>query len=391
MNSIEVVDTLAGVPASEWNRLAGGDPFLSHEFLSALHETGCASASTGWTPQFVLLRSHGRLSGAMPLYLKDHSYGEYVFDWSWADAYYRHGVAYYPKLLSAIPFTPISGSRLLAATDRDRDLLIAAALQHARTLRVSSLHCLFPPRAEAEQMQSHGMTLRHGVQFHWSNRGYARFDDFLSALNHTKRKKIKQERRKVAEAGIEFKWLEGRDITERDWAFFNRCYRQTYREHRSTPYLNLEFFHRIGRALPQHTVLILALRAGTPVAAALNVRHADKLYGRHWGAVEYLPVLHFECCYYQAIEYCIARGIAVFEGGAQGEHKMARGLMPIPTCSAHWLARPEFAQAIEQFLARESRGMAHYLDELNDRSPFRSPDGSSSTQPSTAAEQDERE
>lgn len=389
MSSIEVVDTLAGVPASEWNRLAGGDPFLSHEFLSALHETGCASAATGWTPQFVLLRSNGKLAGAMPLYLKDHSYGEYVFDWSWADAYYRHGVAYYPKLLSAIPFTPISGSRLLAASDGDRDRLIAAALQLARSLRVSSLHCLFPPRAEAHRMQSHGMTLRHGVQFHWSNRGYAKFDDFLAALNHSKRKKIKQERRKVAEAGIEFRWLEGGDITERDWAFFNRCYRQTYREHRSTPYLNLEFFLRIGRALPQHTVLILARRAGTPIAAALHVRHADKLYGRHWGAVEYLPVLHFECCYYQAIEYCIARGIAVFEGGAQGEHKMARGLMPIQTCSTHWLARPEFAQAIEQFLARESRGMAHYLDELNDRSPFRHPEGSFPGQP-YPAEPDER-
>jgi uncharacterized protein len=375
MSSIEVVDTLKHVPASEWNRLAGSDPFLSHEFLSALHETGCASAGTGWTPQFVLLRSNGQLTGAMPLYLKDHSYGEYVFDWSWADAYYRHGIAYYPKLLSAIPFTPVSGSRLLAATDSDRDRLIAAALQLARSLRVSSLHCLFPPRAQADRMQSHGMTLRHGVQFHWMNQGYHTFDDFLGALNHSKRKKIKQERRKVAEADVKFSWLEGDEITERDWAFFNRCYRQTYREHRSTPYLNLEFFLRLGRALPQHTVLILARRAGAPIAAALHVRHGDKLHGRHWGSVEYLPVLHFECCYYQAIEYCIARGLAVFEGGAQGEHKMARGLMPSPTCSAHWLARPEFAQAIEQFLAREARGMERYMDELNERSPFREVDG----------------
>jgi uncharacterized protein len=378
MSSIEVVDTLAGVPAPEWNRLAGGDPFLSHEFLSALHETGCASAATGWTPQFLLLRSNGKLAGAMPLYLKDHSYGEYVFDWSWADAYYRHGVAYYPKLLSAIPFTPISGSRLLAASDGDRDRLIAAALHLARSLRVSSLHCLFPPRAEADRMQSHGMTLRQGVQFHWSNHGYARFDDFLAALNHSKRKKIKQERRKVAEAGVEFRWLEGGEINERDWAFFNRCYRQTYRERGRAPYLSLEFFLRIGATLPRHLVLIVAERAGKPVAASLLVRDDTKVYGRHWGAVEYHPALHFETCYYQTIEYCIARGIAVFEGGAQGEHKMARGLMPIQTCSTHWLARPEFAQAIEQFLARESRGMAHYLDELNERSPFRQADGSSS-------------
>jgi predicted N-acyltransferase len=390
MSSIEIVDTLARVPAPEWNRLALGDPFLSHEFLSALHETGCASAATGWTPQFVLLRAGGELAGAMPLYLKDHSYGEYVFDWSWADAYYRHGHAYYPKLLSAIPFTPVTGSRLLADTDADRDRLIAAALGLAKSLRVSSLHCLFPLPDQAERMQSHGMTLRDGVQFHWANDGYRSFEDFLGALNHAKRKKIRQERRKVAEAGVEFDWVEGKDITEREWAFFNRCYRQTYREHRSTPYLNLEFFVRIGRTLPQHLVLILARRAGAPIAASLHVRHADKLYGRHWGAVEYLPVLHFESCYYQAIEYCIARGIAVFEGGAQGEHKMARGLMPTQTRSAHWLARPEFAQAIEQFLARESRGMASYLDELNERSPFRRPDGAPHAgQPHPAAD-DER-
>ena len=369
--TIEVVDNLGNVSSTEWNRLAGDDPFLSHEFLSALHETGCASSATGWTPQFLLLRSRGTLTGAMPLYLKNHSYGEYVFDWAWADAYYRHGIAYYPKLLAAVPFTPVTGPRLLADSETGRDRLIVAALELARSLRVSSLHCLFPTREQAQRMCAHGMMRRSSVQFHWSNRGYANFDEFLGSLNHTKRKKIKQERRKVAEAGIRFQWLEGDEIAERDWLFFNRCYRRTYREHRTTPYLNLEFFGRIGRTMPRHLVLVVAERGGVPVAASLNVRNDKRLYGRYWGALEYHPALHFETCYYQVIEYCIARGIAIFEGGAQGEHKIARGLMPVETCSTHWLAHPQFAAAVEQFLARESRGTAHYIDELSERSPFK--------------------
>jgi predicted N-acyltransferase len=223
-------------------------------------------------------------------------------------------------------------------------------------------------------MQTHGMMQRHGVQFHWTNAGYESFDDFLKVLNHAKRKKIKQERRKVTDEGITFRWIEGAELTDREWTFFNRCYRQTYREHRSTPYLNLEFFRRIGRAMPQHVVMIVAARAGESIAASLHIRHDQKLYGRYWGALEYHPVLHFESCYYQAIEYCIARGIAVFEGGAQGEHKMARGLMPVETRSMHWLARSEFARAIDDFLTRESQGMARYIDELNERSPFRNAD-----------------
>lgn len=369
--TIEVVAALAGVPAEQWNLLAGDDPFLSHEFLSALHETGCASSATGWTPHYLLLKSNGIVVGAMPLYLKHHSYGEYVFDWAWADAYYRHGIAYYPKLLAAVPFTPVTGSRLLAADPAVREQLIAAALDLVRRLGVSSLHCLFPTRDEALQMRARGMLLRSGVQFHWLNRGYATFEDFLGVLNHTKRKKIKQERRKVADAGVTFLWLEGGEITERDWAFFNRCYRQTYREHRSTPYLNLEFFHRIGYTMPHNLVLVVAQRDGTSIAASLNLRNRTRLYGRYWGALEALPALHFETCYYQVIEYCIARGITVFEGGAQGKHKIARGLMPVETCSAHWLAHPEFASAIEQFLASEARGVEHYMDELNERSPFK--------------------
>ena len=369
--TLEVVETLSGVAPDEWNLLAGDDPFLRHEFLAALHETGCATEASGWTPQFILLREQGRLAGAMPLYLKAHSYGEYVFDWAWADAYQRHGLHYYPKLLSAIPFTPVTGRRVLAETGGQRDQLIAAALDLARRLRASSLHCLFPTRDEAERMARQGMMLRHGVQFHWTNQGYASFDEFLAGMSHDKRKKIKQERRKVREAGIEFEWLEGPAIRDEHWAFFARCYRQTYREHHSTPYLNLDFFQRIGAALPGNTLLAVARRAGVPVAASLNIRNQRSLYGRYWGALEFHPALHFEACYYQGIEYCIARGLQTFEGGAQGEHKIARGLLPVETCSTHWLAHPEFATAVEQFLARETHGMAHYVDELNERTPFK--------------------
>ena len=369
--AIEVLDTLAGVPAEKWNSLTAGEPFLSHEFLSALHETGCAASASGWTPQYLLLRQNGALTAAMPLYLKSHSYGEYVFDWAWADAYHRHGVAYYPKLLSAVPFTPVTGTRLLAATDAARDILIASALELTRKLRVSSLHCLFPTRHEAQRMVAHGMMPRTTVQFHWANRGYASFEEFLAGFSHDKRKKVRQERRKVSDAGIRFRWLEGDEIRERDWAFFNRCYRQTYREHGSSPYLNLEFFCRIGRALPRNMVLIVAERNGHPIAASLNIRDRQRLCGRYWGALEQHPALHFETCYYQGIEFCITHGIKSFEGGSRGEHKLARGLMPVETCSAHWLSHPEFAAAVEQFLTKETRRMERYVDELSEHSPYK--------------------
>ena len=368
---VEVRDSIAHIPAADWNRLAGEDPFLCHAFLDALHETQCASAKTGWAPQYLILREHGTLTGAMPLYLKSHSYGEYVFDWAWADAYQRHGLEYYPKLLSAIPFTPVSGSRLLADTTQQRRLLAQAALKLARELRVSSLHCLFPPAIQAGELHDCGLTLRHGVQFHWRNEGYADFDDFLASLNHNKRKKIKQERRRVRESGISFEWFTGDAITDSLWVFFNRCYRQTYREHHSTPYLNIDFFRTIVSSMPQNLVLIVAKREGRPIAASLEIYNRLRLCGRYWGALEHHPALHFEACYYQVIEFCIAHRIPVFEGGAQGEHKMARGLMPVETSSAHWLAHPQFAAAVDDFLKRETRGISAYLDELNERTPFK--------------------
>ena len=369
--TIEVVTSLEGIAPADWNRLAGEDPFLRHEFLSALHDTGCASAASGWAPHFLVLRRRGALAGAMPLYLKDHSYGEYVFDWAWADAYHRHGLDYYPKLVCAVPFTPVSGARVLAPSARDRAQLVAAALELARSSGVSSLHCLFPTADEAQEMAERGMMLRHAVQFHWLNREYGSFEDFLGGMSHDKRKKIRQERRKVREAGIEFRSLEGKDIGAAEWSFFNRFYRRTYREHHSTPYLNLDFFLRIGETMPENIVLVVAYRGGKPLAASLNLRNATRLFGRYWGTLEYHPGLHFETCYYQGIEYCIARGLAVFEGGSRGEHKLARGLPPAATRSAHWLAHPKFSAAVETFLAREAGTLAHYIDELNERQPYK--------------------
>jgi predicted N-acyltransferase len=363
LESLSVADSLADVERDEWNALAGEQPFIRYEFLAALLESGCAAAATGWRPQFLLLRRAGALAGAMPLFAKTHSYGEYVFDWAWADAHERHGIEYYPKLLCAIPFTPVRGNRILG----EKEPLIRAALEMAKGY--SSLHVLFS--REAELLEKHGLLVRRTVQFHWQNDDYADFDDFLSRLSHARRKNIKQERRRVREAGVNVRVLEGAAITPAHWEFFTRCYRRTYGEHRSSPYLNLDFFLRIGKSMAKHMVLVLAERNGKAIASSLLVRDEKTLYGRYWGALEYVPLLHFECCYYQAIEYSINQKIEVFEGGAQGEHKIFRGLMPTETLSAHWLAHPRFARAVEQFLEREGAGIARYVDELRDHSPFR--------------------
>jgi hypothetical protein len=375
---LRVADSLDGVAAADWNALlaraeGGGNPFMRHEFLSAMLETGCASARTGWQPQFLLLEREGRLAGAMPLFVKSHSWGEYVFDWAWAEAYQRHGLEYYPKLLGAVPFTPVVGPRLLGTDPAAQRALLTGALAAAREF--SSLHVLFPQPEEAVAMRDAGMLLRRTVQFHWTNPGYADFEDFLGRLTHRRRKVIRQERRRVREAGITFRWLRGAEIEQVHWEFFERCYRRTYAAHRSTPYLNLEFFLRLGAAMPQHLLMILAehrsAAGAQPVAAALNLVAGGVLYGRYWGAAEPVPLLHFEACYYQAIEFAIAHRLERFEGGAQGEHKMFRGLLPVETLSAHWLAQPRFARAVEDYLERESRGIARYVDELSEHTPFR--------------------
>jgi hypothetical protein len=347
------------------------NPFLSHAFLHALHESRSASAKTGWLPQYLTLWQKEELIAAMPLYLKDHSYGEYVFDWAWADAYRRNGLQYYPKLLSAIPFTPVSGSRLLARDDAARSALVSALTRLQESTEVSSTHVLYPPLQQARELEQAGFLLRSGVQFHWLNQGYANFEDFLSSLEQKKRKNIRAERRKVREAGINLRRVAGVDATEADWRFFKRCYDHTYAEHYSSPYLNLGFFLRLGETMPQNILLVIAEHDGKPIASSLLI-HTDKvLFGRYWGAIEHHPCLHFETAYYQPLEFCIEHGIGAFEGGAQGEHKMARGFLPVRTWSAHWLAHPGFADAVERYLEQESGGIAAYIDELNERNPFR--------------------
>ena len=377
-----IISNLADIGAAAWDALlakqAAPNPFLSYAFLHALHETGCASIKSGWQPQFLTLWNdqqpdHAELVAAMPLYAKMHSYGEYVFDWAWADAYERHGLSYYPKLLSAIPFTPVTGARLLAVDDQARCALIAALVAVQSGSEISSTHVLYPPEQQAKQLQEDGFLLRSGVQFHWLNSGYANFDEFLETLERKKRKNIRAERRKVAEAGIKFRQIRGADARDADWRFFNRCYAHTYAAHHSTPYLNLAFFQRIGAEMPQHILLIIAQRDGVPIASSLVIHDGTTLYGRYWGAIEEVPCLHFETAYYQPLEFCIANKIACFEGGAQGEHKMARGFLPQKTWSAHWLAHPSFADAIERFLQRENGGIASYIDELNERNPFKAP------------------
>jgi uncharacterized protein len=369
VSTVEVVESLATIDPQAWNALAGEHPFLRHEFLHALHDTGCACEHTGWAPQYLILRQGRSLAGVMPLYLKSHSYGEYVFDWAWADAYHRHGLSYYPKLLGAIPFSPVTGPRLLARDAATRLLLARAALELAD--QASSLHVLFPTEREAGELEAAGMMLRRTVQFHWRNCGYGSFEEFLSDLASAKRKKIRQERRRVREAGVQLRRLTGSEVREEHWNFFTRCYNATYRAHHSAPYLNLAFFIRLGEKLPDNVLLILAELDGKPVASALNIFSQATLYGRYWGAVGDVPLLHFEACYYQAIEFCIERGIGEFEGGAQGEHKLARGFMPVQTFSAHWLKHPQFADAVEKYLAQETAGIERYVDELNERSPFR--------------------
>lgn len=366
---IRVLDSLSTVPAADWDRLAGRQPFLRHAFLHALHETGCASGEMGWVPQYLSAWRSGELVAALPLYLKTHSYGEYVFDWAWAGAYERCGLRYYPKLLSAIPFSPITGPRLIGTDAEARTELRHATLRLAE--QVSSFHVLFPETSEAKEWHDAGCLMRRGVQFHWRNEGYENFDAFLGTLSRAKRKNIRQERRRVADAGITFERKTGDRISGDDWRFYTRCYNHTYRAHHSTPYLNLAFFERLGETLPENVLMVIAKRDGRPIAAALDLYTDEVLYGRYWGALESIPGLHFETCYYQALEFCIERGIALFEGGAQGEHKLARGFLPVETWSAHWLSHPQFNDAVERFLARETAGVENYIGELNERSPYK--------------------
>jgi predicted N-acyltransferase len=389
----KVVASASQLDAAQWNSLLGQQaepsPFMRHEYLAALERSGSATVRTGWAPHFFTLWRGGELQAACALYLKDHSYGEYVFDWAWANAYQEHGLDYYPKALVAVPFTPVPGTRLLARDAGARQALLQAVLAWCRQRELSSLHLLFAAPEDVAACEHAGLMLRHAVQFHWKNehpghgRRFAGFDEFLASLAQEKRKKIRQERRKVAEAGVTFRWSAGADIAAADWKLFYHCYERTYLEHGNAPYLTPEFFRGMASDMPQHWLLFVAERAGKPIASSLfslsepagatPSAAAKVAYGRYWGALERVDCLHFEACYYQPLQWCIAHGFDRFEGGAQGEHKMARALMPALTTSAHWLAHPAFADAVERFLAREGQGIEHYLERLERRSPFRQP------------------
>ena len=456
--------------ASQWNALLAtqqdANPFMRHEYLAALHESAAARAKTGWTPRFMTLwrgdcledKLGEQLVAACPLYIKAHSYGEYVFDWAWANAYQQHGLNYYPKAVVAVPFTPVPGARLMAHTQADREALVQALIAWCGNEKLSSLHLLFANEDDIAACATAGLMLRHTVQFHWVNvaptlvtspttlalqaaplpesaplqavpacadrpqaaarsperanfsrggpskhsspigRTFNSFDEFLASLSQEKRKKIRQERRKVADAGVRFRWSLGADIATADWDFFYRCYERTYLEHGNAPYLSRDFFQRMADTMPQNWLLFVAERHGEAIATSLiaiddyytrdggknsshspvnfdvpddSANHHQIAYGRYWGALERVDCLHFEACYYQPLQWCIEQGYQRFEGGAQGEHKMARALMPVITTSAHWLAQPAFADAVERFLAREGEGIDTYMDGLSLRSPFR--------------------
>lgn len=377
---VSVVDNLEKISASDWNALFGDDnPFLRHEFLSALESTGCASAKTGWLPRHLLVHSdgpfEGRLLGALPLYLKNHSYGEYVFDWAWANAYERAGLNYYPKLVVGVPFTPATGPRLLVPAGTDagaiKKCLMGAAVAQMHECGASSLHWLFLTEEDARLLEADGYLLRTGFQFHWNNSGYRDFDDFLSTLAAQKRKKIKRERRYVREANIVMEVLTGSSITSAHWDVFYEFYYSTIQAHGAIPYLSREFFHKLGETMRDYIALVLARHGTGYVAGALNLRGTDTLYGRYWGCRGEFHSLHFETCYYTAIEYAIAQGLKSFEAGAQGGHKLARGFTPVITRSAHQLTHPQFSHAIADYLARERLDVAAYVDELNEHVPFK--------------------
>ena len=382
-----VVESIQEVNPQAWDALVlalpDPSPFLQHAYLSAMQTSGSACQATGWTPHFLLLENAGELIAACPLYLKDHSYGEYVFDWAWANAYQQHGLAYYPKALVAVPFTPVPGARLLAKNPAARTALIQELLSWCKDHQLSSLHLLFLSPTDAKACEEAGLMLRDTVQFHWENSlsPYSDFDSFLTTLTQEKRKKIRQERRKVADAGVQFRWCQGADINSADWDFFYRCYERTYLEHGNAPYLSRDFFEQMQSNMAGNWLLFIAERNQQPIACSLiavsggdqkgGQGHPKVAYGRYWGALERVDCLHFEACYYQPLQWCISQGYQRFEGGAQGEHKMARALLPVKTQSAHWLAHPAFSDAVARFLEREQEGVGNYLEDLAQRTPFK--------------------
>jgi predicted N-acyltransferase len=380
--TIEVHSAITEIDAGQWDACAGDDPFTRHSFLSALEDSGSVTAENGWLPQHLSLSdSDGRLIAAAPLYLKNHSYGEYVFDWGWADAYERADGRYYPKLQCAVPFTPVTGRRLLVTGDvtagRKAELeagLAAGMIQLAERHNVSSLHITFPTEPEWWNLGELGLLQRTGQQFHWRNDGYPDFDAFLDSLASRKRKQIRKERRVVAEAGLDVLTLTGGDLEERHWDAFYRFYRDTSERKWGSSYLTREFFSLLGERAADDVVLFMVEDAGRPVAGALNLKSSDTIFGRNWGCDAHYKFLHFETCYYRAIDYAIAHGLSWVEAGAQGPHKVQRGYLPRLTYSAHWIADPGFRDAVARFLTDERQGVEREILFMSEHSPFRQSD-----------------
>lgn len=373
---VKLINSMTQVDRVAWNNLAGDAyPFLRHEFLSALEQSGSVSEQTGWLPTHLLVMKDDELLAFMPLYLKNHSYGEYVFDHQWAHAYHQSGLAYYPKWLTAIPFTPCQGARICVKDTADQldvtRLLLAFIKQMSEQQDVSSWHCLFPDLQQTELLRSLGLGIREGVQFQWFNKGYRDFNDFLDTLSASKRKMIKRERRRVGEQGVELLRIAGKAVSEQQWQVFFQFYTMTYLKRGSQPYLNLAFFQQVAAGMGEQLLLVLAVKDDNYVGAALSFVGSDTLYGRYWGCYEDYNALHFEACYYQGLDYCLEHGLQRFDSGAQGEHKIARGFEPVTTYSAHWLKDARFAKAIEQFLAREQQAVQLYKQDAAFYLPFK--------------------
>jgi predicted N-acyltransferase len=372
---VELCAGLSAVEPAAWNALANPDgapfdPFLTWEFLEALEASGCATPEEGWAPAHLIARDCGAAVGAMPLYLKSHSYGEYVFDHAWADALMRAGGRYYPKAQCAIPFTPATGRRVLAPDERVRAMLVAGAIEVAKRMHASSLHVTFCTKGEQAELAHAGLLARAGLQFHWRNDGYGAFADFLASLSSQKRKAIRRERERALE-GVRVRRVTGADIKESDWDFFFRCYMDTGSRKWGSPYLNREFFSLIGERMGDRIVLFIADCGSRPIASALNLLGSDTLYGRYWGRVEERPFLHFELCYYQAIDFAIEQRLARVEAGAQGEHKLSRGYVPVPTYSSHWIAHAGLREAVARYLASERPAIAEEIEFLGEHTPFK--------------------
>jgi len=373
----EFLSSLDQVDAAEWNGLAGVDqPFLKHAFLRAMETSGSVGSGTGWEPAHLVMRGEDQhLLAALPLYRKTDSWGEFVFDFAWADAYRRAGLRYYPKLVAGVPFTPATGSRFLVHQDAPRGATLSAMTavirDQADSLSISSLHVLFPDEAEARELAEHGLLLRKDCQFHWRNAGYGDFDEFLGEFTSVKRKKVRRERRRVREEGIRFRRLTGHDMDAQRWQDIMPLYGSSFWRRGRDPYLNQAFFLAVSEALPDDLLVILAEKDEEPIATAICFRSGDTLYGRYWGAAGRFHSLHFETCYYQGIEYCIEHGLRRFEPGTQGEHKISRGFVPTPTWSAHWLSHPQFAAAVDDYLDRERSYIDEYMDAAGDHVPYR--------------------